>query len=98
MRGVLLTDSSADKGIAPRRGLGKVKHADVRNLRIQDVARSGRIGVAKIPGGENGADVLTKYLDGPAVSRCMRRLGCVVEGGRRKMAPDVKSGVDPGAP
>ena len=95
MRGVLHTDSSSAKGIAPRRGLGKVKHVDVRNLRIQDVARSGRIGVVKIPGGDNAADVLTKYLDGPAVSRRMRRLGCVVEGGRRELAPDVKSGVYP---
>ena len=98
MRGVLHTDSSAAKGIASRRGLGKVKHVDVRNLWIQDVVRSGRIGIVKIPGGENGADVLTKYLDGPAVSRCMRRLGCVVESGRHKLAPDVKSGVDPEVP
>ena len=95
MRGVLHTDSSAAKGIAPRRGLGKVKHVGVRNLWIQDVVRPGRIGVVKIPGGENAADVLTEYLDGPAVARRMRRLGCVVESGRRKSAPGVKSGVDP---
>ena len=98
VRAVPRANSSAAKGIAPRRGLGKVKHVDVRNLWIQDVVRPGRIGIVKIPGGGNAADVLTKYLDGPAVSRCMRRLGCVVEGGRRKLAPDVKSGVDPEVP
>ena len=58
------------------------------------MARFGRNGIAEIPGGENAADLLSKFLDGPAVSRCMRRLGCIVEGGRHKLAPDVKSGVD----
>ena len=98
MRGVLHTDSSAAKGIASRRGLGKVKHVDVRNLWIQDVVRSGRIGIVKIPGGENAADVLTKHLDGPAISKCMKCLGCVVEGGRHELAPDVKSGINPEDP
>ena len=98
VRGVLHTDSYAAKGIVPRRGLGKVKHVGARNLWIQDVVRSGRIGIVKIPSGENAANVLTKYLDGPAVSRCMRRLGCVAEGGRHKLAPDVKSGVEPAVP
>ena len=93
-RGVLHTDSSVATGIASRRVLGKVKHVDVRNLWIQDMVRSGRIGVVDIPGGGNAADVLTKYLGGPAVSRSMRRLGCVVKGGRRKLAPGANSGVE----
>ena len=77
-----------------RRGLGKVKHVDVRNLWIQDVARPGRIGIVKIPGGENAADVPTKYLDGPMAAKCMRRLGRAAEGGRRKLAPDVRRGAE----
>ena len=85
VRGVLHTDSSAAKGIVSRRGLGKVKHVDVRKLWIQDVVRSGRIGIVKIPGGENAADVLKTYQDGPAVlgvaswvCECTRRLVCGV--------------------
>ena len=88
------TDSSAAKGTASRRGLGEVKHVGARNLWIPDVVSSGRVGIAKIPGGENAAGFLTEYLDGPAVSTCMGRLGCAVEGGRRKLAPGVKSGIE----
>ena len=66
-----------------------MKHVDVRKLWIQDVVRPGRIGIVKIPGGENAANVLTKRLDGLAVAKCVRRLGCAMAGGRRKLAPDV---------
>ena len=93
-RGGLHADSFAAKGIVSRLGLGKVKHVDVRNLRAQDAVRSGRIGIVKIPVEENAADVLTKYLDGAAICRRMRRPGCVVRGGRHMLAPDVKSRVD----
>ena len=61
--GVLCANSSAAKGVVSRRGLGRVKHVDVRNMWIQNVARSGRAAIVKIPGGENAADVLTKHLD-----------------------------------
>ena len=83
-------NSSAAKGIVCRRGLGKVTHVDVRNMWIQDVVRPGRNAIVRIPAGEDAADVLARRLDGPAAARHMKRLGCVVEGGRRKLAPEVK--------
>ena len=63
-RGVLRADSPAARGFGSRRSLGKVKDVGVRALRIQDVLRPGRSGVAKIPGGENAADVTTRCLNG----------------------------------
>ena len=92
VEGVLRADSSAGKGIASRRGLGEVKHLDVRNMRIQDVVRSRRIAIVQIAGGGNAAVVLIRHLDGPAIARRMKRLGCAVDSGRRKLAPAVVGG------
>ena len=89
-KGVLHRDSSAARGIASRRGLGQVADVDVRNIWIQDVVRPGRFAVLKIRGGGGAADVLTKHLDGPAVGRRMNRLVFAAEGGRRKLASEVK--------
>ena len=47
------------EGIVARCGLRKVKHVDIRNMSIQDVARSGRIAPVKIPGAKHAAAVLT---------------------------------------
>ena len=54
------TDSTAAKGIAGRKGLGKIKHMDVRYLWVQDQVRQGDINIKHIDGKINPADVLTK--------------------------------------
>ena len=56
----VLTDSSAAKGIASRRGVGKVKHLETRTLWVQDQVDRGRIQMRKVPGDTNPADVLTE--------------------------------------
>ena len=49
------TDSSAAKSFVSRRGLGKMKHLEIRDLWLQKEAREGRLVVSKVPGGENPA-------------------------------------------
>ena len=56
-------DSSAAKGIASRRGLGKLKHVDIKELWIQEKVSEGDLKITKIPGTINLADALTKYCD-----------------------------------
>ena len=56
------TDSSAAKSFASRRGLGRMRHVEVRWLRLQAEVASGRVKVLKLPGEVNPADVGTKYL------------------------------------
>ena len=56
-------DSSAAKGIASRRGLGKLKHVDIKELWIQEKVSNGDLKITKIPGTINLADALTKYCD-----------------------------------
>ena len=56
-------DSSAAKGIASRRGLGKLKHVDIKELWIQEKVHEGDLRITKVPGTINLADALTKYCD-----------------------------------
>ena len=56
------TDASAAKGIASRRGLGKVRHVEVHQLWVQDKVATGDIEVRKVDGKTNIADGLTKHI------------------------------------
>ena len=57
----LNTHSSAAKGIASRRGLGKVRHIELCELWLQDQVARGKIVVNKIRGEDNFSDSLTKH-------------------------------------
>ena len=57
------TDSSAAKSFVGRRGLGKMKHLEIRDLWLQKEVRDGKVIVSKIPGEENPADLMTKILN-----------------------------------
>ena len=54
------TDSNAAKAIASRRGLGKTVHVELRYLWLQEMTKSGRVKMRRIPGEQNLADHLTK--------------------------------------
>ena len=89
----VLTDSSACKGICQRTGLGKIRHIDVAMLWLQDLVRKGKIQMSKIPGKENPADFLTKYLPGVKVASISRALGFCVERGRSDIVNAAYVGV-----
>ncbi len=57
---VIKTDSSTAKAVASRRGLGKLRHVEVRMLWVQDAVKRGRIKLKKVGGNQNPADHLTK--------------------------------------
>ena len=54
------TDSDACRGIASRRGLGKMRHVELRYLWLQEVVKAGRLAIRRIGGLHNLADHLTK--------------------------------------
>ena len=56
------TDSSAAKGIANRRGLGKIRHIELGELLIQEQVARGRIVVYKFSGQENAETELPKHF------------------------------------
>ena len=56
------TDSSAAKSFVCRRGLGKRRHLELRDLWLQKEVREGKVEVSKIGGTESPADLMTKVL------------------------------------
>ena len=54
------TDSSAAKAVASRRGLGKLRHIELKYLWVQELVQQQRVVMKKIPGVRNPADHLTK--------------------------------------
>ena len=85
----ILTDASAAKGIASRRGLGKTRHIHVHYLWVQERVACGDITLKKIWGGENPADLLTKTLDRTRLLRCLSIFGVMYRDGRSALAPAV---------
>ena len=73
----LCVDSSAAKAMASRSGVGRVRHMEVRFLRLQDVVMRKRLELKKICGKKNPADVLTKPLSHSVVRELLSacRLG-----------------------
>ena len=58
----ILTDASAGKSIASRKGLGKVRHSSINELRIQDKVSSKAPQSINIKNKFNPADLMTKHL------------------------------------
>ena len=58
-----VTDSSAAKSFLTRRGLGKMKHIEIRDLWLQEEVLKGQVEVMKVLGTENPADLMTKFLN-----------------------------------
>ncbi len=66
-------DSSAAKSMASRVGLGRVRHMEVKLLRLQEAVRKKRLEVGKVRGDLNPADWLTKPHSLPRVKEAMER-------------------------
>ncbi len=81
---VIATDSSAAKAFASTRGLGRMRHLEVKDLWMQELARSGRLKVLKVRGDQNPADPLTKFMDRGTAAISLARGGFRVRvaGGR----------------
>eukprot|EP00973_Karenia_brevis_P035406 4881257-Karenia_brevis.AAC.1 len=56
------TDSSAAKRFVCRRGLGKMRDLEIRDLWLQKEVQDGKLEVSKVPGDSNPADLMTKIL------------------------------------
>ena len=69
------TDSSAAKSFVARRGLGRMRHIEVRDLRLQEEVRKGGVRVVKLAGEENPADLMTKYLHEKEISIRLEGMG-----------------------
>ena len=82
------TDSNAAKSFVNRRGLGKMRHLEIRDLWLQKEIREGRVLVHKVLGTENPADLMTKILTVKEIDDRLRRMSIhmKVSGDRKQMA------------
>jgi hypothetical protein len=83
------SDSSAAIGMVNRTGAGKLRHIRVQYLWIQDVVRSGQLGLDKVPGADNPADLLTKHVDARTMAKHTWLLGFEVLSDRAESAPTL---------
>ena len=60
---VCVTDASAGRAMATRRGKGRVRHLDARLLWLQQLCAEGVVKVRSRPGEHNEADLGTKMVD-----------------------------------
>ena len=73
-RMVVRTDSAAAKSFVARRGLGRMRHIDVRGLSLKEEVRNGMVVVEKVKGEENPAGLMTKFLGKAEVEERLRRM------------------------
>ena len=85
----VFTDASAALGMVRRRGLGRVRHLDVTDLWVQEQVRNKEIDVPKVAGAENMADLLTKNLDRPLMTKHLSNMNIFPEQGRATAAPQL---------
>ena len=72
------TDSSAVKSFVCRRGLGKMKHLEIRDLWLQKEVADGKLIVSKVRGEENPADLMTKILSNKEIKDRLERMSIEV--------------------
>ena len=77
------TDSSAAKSFLCRRGLGKMRHVEIRNLWLQKEVADGKVVVSKIPGKENPADLMTKIWSCGEIAERLTKMNLSGRGLRR---------------
>ena len=82
------TDASAAKGMANRRGLGKVRHIAVNQLWIQDRVARGDLTIEKVNGKENNADIFTKDVNAEYIRVDLHKTGQAIIQGRPSIAPE----------
>ena len=75
LKGRIHTDSSAAKGIANRRGLGKTRHIHVNYLWIQERLHAGDFQlIFKVRTDDNVGDLFTKYLEQSKLNKFVKQL------------------------
>ena len=82
-------DALAAKGMIERKGLSKVRHLDVNVLWLQEQCARKILPVAKVPGEENPADLMTKHLGAAKIAMNIKTLSMRMVDGRAGKAAQL---------
>lgn len=82
----LALDATAAKGIAARRGVGKIRHLETQTLWLQRHVTNKRLSVEKVLGELNPADLGTKHVERATLTRLLEIIAFSPRAGRSKIA------------
>ncbi len=83
------TDSSAARSMPSRRGAGRVRHVEVRELWAQQRVRSGELSIVKVRGEHNVADGVTKHVERSKMEMLMEKCGFALREGQCEFCPHL---------
>ncbi len=83
---LLYIGSSAAMGMVARKGVGRVRHIDVGDLRSQDALKHGVLSTHKVKGEDNPTDILTKHVERGKIHQHCHAMGLAPESGRTESA------------
>ena len=86
----LNTDASAAKGIASRKGVGRVRHIEVHQLWVQAKVSKGDIAINKVRGEDSIADILTKFVDREKIDHAIKNAELERREGRHDIMPQLE--------
>ena len=86
---IVRMDSNAGRAMTQRRGVGKMRHIDLRYLWVQQRVARGDVEVERVPGATNPSDMMTKALPEQAASKHLAKLNFQFRDGRSTLAPEV---------
>ena len=89
MRATLHSDASAALGIIQRQGVGKLRHISTQFLWIQEKTRNSEFDIAKVPGEDNPADILTKNVPSEILARHLYAMNMIPHVDRAITAPKL---------
>ena len=78
-------DATAAKGIAARRGAGRVRHIDTQTLWLQRAVAEKRFVVVKVDGTKNPANLGTKHVDSKDMWNHLSDMGFYLAEGRSSL-------------
>jgi hypothetical protein len=71
----LFTDSASAAAVSVKRGLGRLKHMNIRQLWLQDAVRNKELEVKHMSGDDNVSDMFTKALGAPRLCALCAAVG-----------------------
>ena len=84
-------DATAAQGVIDRQGISKIRHLDVNVLWLQEQLARECVPISKVLGTKNGADLMTKNVDGPLREEHCKRLMLESRHGRALKAAELQS-------
>ena len=90
-KGTVHVDSTAAIGVVSRRGCGKLRHVRIGDLWIQEKVEEGELGIKKVHGEWNPADMMTKALSENKIHRFMKMTSQEYREGRSQQALELKA-------